>query len=85
MPLVLGFLWVLAAALVALLPMRLQFVLGFFLALSALILIVWLSATLSPWIGLAALVAFVSMFRKPLRYFARRLLGLDRTGRAGHD
>ncbi len=84
-PLILACLWVLAAAAVALLPMRLQFVFGFFLALSAVALIVWLSLSVSPWIGLAALVGFVSMFRKPLRYFAKRLLGSADTGRARHE
>lgn len=73
-PLVLAFLWVLAATVVAFLPMRFQYVLGFLLAVSAVVLIVWLSVSLSPWIGVAALAAFVSMFRKPLGYFARRLL-----------
>ncbi|MEI2807198.1 DUF2484 family protein [Albidovulum sp.] len=74
-PLLLAFLWVVAATVVAFLPMRLQFVFGFFLALSALALIVWLSVSLSPWIGVAALAGFVSMFRKPLGYFAKRLMG----------
>ncbi|WP_413877261.1 DUF2484 family protein [Albidovulum sp.] len=79
-PLVLAFLWVVAATVVAFLPMRLQFVFGFFLALSAVALIVWLSVSLSPWIGVAALAAFVSMFRKPLGYFAKRLAGRGRAG-----
>lgn len=77
-PLVLAFLWVLAATVVAFLPMRFQYVLGAFLAVSAVGLIVWLSVALSPWIGVAALAAFVSMFRKPLGYFAKRLLGKGR-------
>ncbi len=79
-PLVLAFLWVVAATVVAFLPMRLQVVFGFFLALSAIALIVWLSVSLSPWIGVAALAAFVSMFRKPLGYFARHLTGRGRAG-----
>lgn len=74
-PLVLAFLWVLAATAVAFLPMRAQYAVGFLLAVSALALIVWLAVSVSPWIGVAALTAFVSMFRKPLGYFAKRLLG----------
>jgi hypothetical protein len=79
-PLVLAFLWVVAATVVAFLPMRLQFVFGFALALSAVALIVWLSVSLSAWIGVAALAAFVSMFRKPLGYFAKRLTGRGGAG-----
>lgn len=78
--LVLCCLWVVAATVVAFLPMRVQYVAGFFLALSAFALIVWLSVSLSPWIGVAALAAFVSMFRKPLGYFAKRLTGRGGSG-----
>ena len=74
-PLTLSFLWVVAASVVAFLPMRVQRVVGLPLVAAALALIVWLSVAVSPWIGVLALAAFVSMFRKPLGYLAKRLLG----------
>ncbi|MCB2126255.1 MAG: DUF2484 family protein [Rhodobacteraceae bacterium] len=76
-PIVAACLWVVAATAVAFLPMRFQRIVGLPLVASALLLIVWLSRAVSPWIGVAALAAFVSMFRKPLGYFAKRLLGKD--------
>lgn len=74
-PIVAACVWVVAATAVAFLPMRVQRILGLPLVAAALALIIWLSRAVSPWIGVAALAAFVSMFRKPLIYFAKRLLG----------
>ncbi|MCB2114795.1 MAG: DUF2484 family protein [Rhodobacteraceae bacterium] len=74
-PLTLAFLWVVAASIVAFLPMRVQMIVGLPLVAAALALIVWLALAVSPWIGVAALAAFVSMFRKPLGYFAKKLIG----------
>ena len=68
-------LWVVAAAIVALLPMRRQYAPGFFLLGLAPVLIVWLSLTYGWWIGIVALFAFVSMFRKPLFFIGKRLMG----------
>ena len=68
-------LWVLAAAIVALLPMRRQYAPGFVLLGLASVLIVWLSLTYGWWIGIVALFAFVSMFRKPLFFIGKRLVG----------
>lgn len=73
--LILGCLWVLASAVVALLPMRLQFVPGIALLLAAPPLLVYLATQHSPWLVLAGVFAFVSMFRNPLRYFLKRALG----------
>ena len=71
--------WVLAATAVAMLPMRKQYVPGVILLLAAPVLIVFL-ALQHGWIaGLAALMALVSMFRNPLRYFWRRWRGLAST------
>ncbi len=67
--------WVLASAVVAMLPMRRQYVPGVALLLAApvLIAIIWQQVG---WIaGLAALAAFASMFRNPLRYFWARARG----------
>jgi Protein of unknown function (DUF2484) len=74
-PLILGALWVVASAIVAMLPMRLQMVPGIALLVATPVLLVWI-ASVHGWFWLAlGLFAFVSMFRNPLRYFARRALG----------
>ena len=68
-------LWVLAATAVAFLPMRYQYAPGILLLLAALVLIYLIGRDVGLWAGLAAGLAFVSMFRKPLRYFAKRAMG----------
>ncbi|WP_438955696.1 DUF2484 family protein [Cognatiyoonia sp.] len=62
-------LWVLASAIVALLPMRRQYVPGVTLLILAPILIVWLGVDYGWWVSVLGLTGFVSMFRNPLRYF----------------
>jgi hypothetical protein len=74
-PLVAACLWALAATVVALLPMRRQMVPGLALLLTAPGLIVWIGAVHGVWWAVAGLAAFLSMFRNPLLYFARRALG----------
>jgi hypothetical protein len=74
--LVAGCLWVLAATVTAMLPFRRQFVPGITLLAAAPVLIGWLWWDYGAIAGVAALAAFVSMFRNPLRYFLRRALGL---------
>ena len=75
MPLILGCLWVVAAAIVAMLPMRLQYAPGFALLLLAPALIIWIGIDYGwPWAALG-LFAFVSMFRKPLFFIGKRLMG----------
>ena len=59
-------LWVLAATMTALLPMRRQMAPGLLLLASAPLLILWVAATVAWWMGLLALLAFLSMFRRPL-------------------
>jgi hypothetical protein len=78
LPLSLGCLWVLAAAGTALLPMRRQMVPGFALLLSAPVLIVWMSVAIGWWIGALALLAVLSMFRRPLGVLVRWALGRGR-------
>ena len=74
-PLILGAFWVIASAVVAMLPMRAQMVPGLALLIAAPVLLVWIG-WLHGWVWLVlGLFAFVSMFRNPLRYFARRALG----------
>jgi signal transduction histidine kinase len=74
-PLILGCVWVLAATIVAMLPMRTQMAPGLGLLVAAPVLLVWIG-WVHGWVWLAVgLFAFVSMFRNPLRYFLRRALG----------
>ncbi|MES2915835.1 MAG: DUF2484 family protein [Pseudomonadota bacterium] len=74
-PLILGALWVVAAAVVAMLPMRRQMLPGMALLIAAPVLLVWIGFV-HGWLWLAlGLFAFVSMFRNPLLYFLRRALG----------
>lgn len=74
-PLILGCLWVIASAGVAMLPMRRQFPPGLALLIAAPVLLVWIG-WVHGWYWLAfGLFAFVSMFRHPLRHFLRRTLG----------
>lgn len=74
-PLILGCLWVLAAAATAMLPMRWQMVPGLMLLVAAPVLLAWIG-TAHGWLWLAiGLFAFLSMFRNPLLYFLRRAMG----------
>lgn len=74
-PLIFGCLWVIAAAIVAMLPMRMQYGLGLVLLIAAPVLILWIGAVHGwPW-AVLGLFAFVSMFRRPLFHFARYLAG----------
>ncbi|WP_431300328.1 DUF2484 family protein [Tabrizicola sp. BL-A-41-H6] len=74
-PLVLGCFWIIAAAIVAMLPMKRQMLPGMALLVAAPVLLVWI-AYAHGWIWLAlGLFAFLSMFRNPLLYFVRRALG----------
>lgn len=73
--LILGCVWVLAAAVTAMLPMRRQVVPGLALLAAAPVLLVWIGYQ-HGWLWLAAgLFAFLSMFRNPLLYFLRRATG----------
>lgn len=68
-------LWVLAAAATAMLPMRRQYAPGITLLALAPFMIGWLGWTYGLWVGVIAVLAFVSMFRNPLVYFAKRAMG----------
>lgn len=67
--------WVFASAIVAMLPMRRQYMPGVILLLAAPVLIVLLAKEVALWAAFAAALAFVSMFRNPLLYFWKRLSG----------
>lgn len=74
-PLIIGCLWVLAAAITAMLPMRKQMVPGIALLVAAPVLLIWI-AMVHGWIWAAVgTFAFLSMFRNPLIYFAKRAMG----------
>ena len=76
LPLVYGGLWVVLGAITALLPMRLQKYPGLPLILAAPLLLIWIGhAHGFLWVAVG-LFAFVSMFRRPLNYLIRKLLGL---------
>lgn len=75
LPLIAGCLWVLLAAVVAMLPMRMQYPPGILLLVSAPLLLAWIAAAHGWWIFALGLGAFVSMFRNPLVYLVRRLQG----------
>ena len=68
-------LWVFAATVVAMLPMRLQFPPGFALLLAAPVIIIWLGVDFGWLVSVGALAAFISMFRNPLRYYRRKWCG----------
>ena len=70
--LVLACLWVLVAAMVALLPRRWQYPPGVGLLAAAGWLIWRLAAEYGLWFALPALLAVVSMFRRPLGGLLRR-------------
>lgn len=68
-------LWVVVGAITAALPLRYQMVPGGLLLLSALPLMVWIGWE-NGWIWTAiALIAFLSMFRKPLLYLIAKARG----------
>ncbi|HVG47509.1 MAG TPA: DUF2484 family protein [Rubellimicrobium sp.] len=68
-------LWVLAASGTAMLPMRRQMAPGLALLGSAPVLIAWLGADFGWWAVGGALLAFASMFRRPLGALLRWALG----------
>jgi hypothetical protein len=74
--LILACFWVLAAAVVAMLPLQKQFVLGWGLFVAAIILIGVIFYQHGWVFGGLALFGFVSMFRRPLRYYLRKWRGL---------
>jgi len=73
-PLILGALWVLAAAATAMLPMKRQFAPGLALLLAAPALITWIGMAHGwPWVAFGTF-ALLSMFRRPLLHFTRRAI-----------
>ena len=76
LPLILGAFWVIAVALTAMLPMRLQKYPGLPLLVAAPVLLFWIGHEHGfGWLALGVF-AFLSMFRRPLNYLGRKALGL---------
>jgi Protein of unknown function (DUF2484) len=75
LPLIVGCIWVVLATLVAMMPMRLQYLPGFLLLLAAPILLAAIAWVHGGWIFALGLIAFASMFRNPLRYLVRVVAG----------
>ena len=76
LPLLFGALWIIAAAVTAMLPMQRQMLPGWTLLIAAPVLLIWIGAAHGwLWVAFGAF-AFLSMFRRPLIYFARRAWGL---------
>lgn len=70
-----GAFWVIASAVVAMLPMRRQYAPGLALLIAAPVIILWIGWT-HGWLWAAlGFAAFVSMFRNPLIYLYRRARG----------
>lgn len=57
------------------LPIRRQYWIGIPLLVMAPVLIVWIGVDYGWFVAVLALVAFLSMFRRPLRYFYGRACG----------
>lgn len=72
--LVLSCLWAIAASIVAMLPMRRQFAPGIMLLICAPFLLIYLGYQHNPWVVLAASIAILSMFRRPLFFMSKRLV-----------
>ncbi|MBF9034506.1 DUF2484 family protein [Rhodobacterales bacterium HKCCE2091] len=72
--LTLACLWVVAAAITAMLPMRLQYAPGLTLLFASVPLAVFVGVQ-HGWLAVAVVFAVLSMFRRPLIYLARRLAG----------
>ena len=67
--------WVVAATITAFLPMRYQYVPGLVLLILAVPILVFVGVEHSLWVVFAALAGLISMFRRPLWFFGRYLLG----------
>ena len=75
-PLIAGFLWVVACAVTAMLPMRHQYAPGIILLILAPLIIAWIGYEHGWVVALMGLAAVLSMFRAPLRYFLKKALGV---------
>ena len=77
--LIIAAVWAIAATVVALLPMRFQYVPGVSLLIAAPFVIGFMAYENGLWIALIGVFGFASMFRNPLRYFWRKFRGQNPT------
>ncbi len=73
--LIVACIWVLAATVTAMLPMKRQMAPGITLLVLAPVLIAWIGWQHGWLWAVFGLFAFVSMFRNPLIYFAKKAMG----------
>ena len=71
---IVGCLWVVASALVAMLPMRYQYVPGVLLLIAVPFGLAWIAFDHGWFYAVAGFVAFLSMFRNPLIYLWQRAM-----------
>ena len=76
LPFTFACLWVVAAAITAMLPMKYQKFPGLPLLIAAPVLLVWIGMTHGYLWTAFGIFAFASMFRRPLIYLARKAMGL---------
>lgn len=74
-PAIAAVIWVLAGSVTAMLPLRLQMVPGVALLISAPVLLVWTGIVHGWLFACIGLLAFASMFRRPLAFLVRRATG----------
>jgi hypothetical protein len=72
---IVAIIWVFVATATALLPMRWQYAPGITLLLLAPVVIIWLGFDFGWGWSIAAVLAFGSMFRNPLKYIYARARG----------
>ena len=75
-PLIFGALWVVAAAVTAMMPLQLQRYPGLPLLAAAPVLLIWIGLEHGLLWTAFGLFAFLSMFRRPLNYLIRKALVL---------
>lgn len=75
LPLILACLWVIAAALTAMLPMRYQYVPGLALLIAAPVLLYFIAREHGLAATLIGVFAVLSMFRRPLFALLRKMSG----------
>ena len=74
-PVLLAILWVLASTVTAFLPMKFQYAPALTLLIAAPILLIWIGLV-HGWLWVVlGLLAFLSMFRNPLRYIWKKMRG----------
>ena len=73
--LILACLWVVGCSITAMMPMKYQIYPGLPLLIATPFMLAFLGYQYGIWLVLVGVVAFASLFRKPLIYFIRRALG----------